>query len=350
MENNLAALSNKELINQLEKLVAHEKKTTADIVRHLSEVEDRKLHLELGYSSMFDYATRGLGYSNTGAARRIRVARAGAKVPEIFHYLAKEEVSLSALDACSGVLVKEGGAQVLETLKGMSREEAEWLSAFHNPVSSSSLKDRIQKVVVGSASTPQTDLFLDGLPNKSNHYRSGSNSEEKFKISFSVGAEFMEKLLRAQELMFEGKAEDNLLENIFGEALELYIEKHCPKEKQKRREAREAKKEIQDGIEVTPAVNIEECAVIKEPTHSRYIPAAVRDKVLLKDNYQCSYVSLNGTRCSCRRDLEIDHIIPFARGGKAEIQNLRVLCASHNLHAARQVFGAEFIGRKISGA
>jgi hypothetical protein len=93
----------------------------------------------------------------------------------------------------------------------MSREEAEWLSAFHNPVSSSGLKDKIQKVVVGASPTPQADLFSgeasNGVPTKSNHYRSGSNSEEKFKISFSVGAKFMEKLLKAQELMFEGKAD-----------------------------------------------------------------------------------------------------------------------------------------------
>ncbi len=72
------------------------------------------------------------------------------------------------------------------------------------------------------------------FPTKSFCNRSGGNSEEKFKISFSVSPEFMDKLKRAEELMFDG--ENLLLENIFGEALELYIEKHCPKEKQKRRE------------------------------------------------------------------------------------------------------------------
>ena len=60
-KNNLTKLSDKELISQLEKLVAQEKETTTDIIRHLSEVEVRNLHLELGYSSLFDYTTRGLG-------------------------------------------------------------------------------------------------------------------------------------------------------------------------------------------------------------------------------------------------------------------------------------------------
>jgi len=243
MKNNLAELSDRELIVQLEKLVAQEKETTTDIVRHLSEVEVRKLYLELGYSSLFDYATRGLGYGESSALRRIKVARAGSKVPEIFNYLAEEKVSLSALHACSGVLIKEGGIQVLEELRGKTREEAEWISASYNPVSSNSVKDKIKKVVVGVSTSPQTDLFIEKeqFPTNSLRIRSGGNSEEKFKISFSVGSEFMEKLTRAQELMFSGNAEDLLLENIFGEALELYIEKHCPKEKQKRREARESK-------------------------------------------------------------------------------------------------------------
>ena len=91
MENNLAGLSDRELIVRLERLVSHEKETTTEIIRHLSEVEVRKLHLDLGYNSLFDYATRGLGYSDSAAARRIRVARVGSNVPEIYNYLAEKK-------------------------------------------------------------------------------------------------------------------------------------------------------------------------------------------------------------------------------------------------------------------
>jgi hypothetical protein len=345
MKKNLALLSNSELISQLEKLVAHEKETTTDIVRHLAEVESRKLYLELGYSSLFDYSTRGLGYSDSAALRRIKVARAGAKVPEIFDYLAEDKVSLSALTVCSGVLVKEDGVKVLEQLKGKTIEEAEWLTASYSPVTAQSVKDKIKKVVVTSP-TPQEDLFSAGIPTESLSIRSGGQGEEKFKISFSVGNEFMQKLNRAQELMFEGNAEDILLENIFGEALELYINKHCPKEKQIRREQREAKKEKAE-IEVIDEAPLREDTIEQEA--SRYIPAGIRDRVLQRDNYQCSFVSPGGIKCGCRKNLEIDHIYPFALGGKTEVENLRVLCAPHNLHAARIVFGAEFVEQKIHG-
>ena len=343
MKSNLTELSNRELIGQLEKLVAQEKETTSEIIRNLAEVEIRKLHLELGYSSLFDYVTKGLGYSESAALRRIKVARAGAKVPQIFNYLAEEKVSLSALDVSSGVLIKEDGVKVLEELKGKTREEAECVAASFSPVTPQSTKDKIKKIVISSPD-PETDLFFQSeeFPTNSLRIRSGGKLE-KFKISFSVGEEFMEKLKRAQDLMFEGNPDDLLLENFFGEALDLYVQKHCPKEKLKRREEREAKKEQQADTEIS--------STSKDNTRSqpltRYIPSAMRDKVLQKDNYQCSYVSLNGTRCRCKTTLEVDHIKPFGIGGKTELDNLRVLCASHNLHAARKVFGAEFIAARI---
>ena len=82
---------------------------------------------------------------------------------------------------------------------------------------------------------------------------------------------------------------------------------------------------------------------------SRYIPSTLRDQVLKRDNYQCSYSSYDGVTCTCRKNLEIDHIVPFAVGGRSELENLRLLCSAHNLHAARLVFGAEFIEHKIAG-
>ena len=174
--------------------------------------------------------------------------------------------------------------------------------------------------------------------------------KKKYRTSFSVDAEFLEKLTRVQELIFSDSAEDLLLENIFGEALELYVEKNCPKEKQKRREARGAKKEPEIELEfaahVSPIDN-ENREVVTEKVISRYIPVAVREEVLKRDEYQCSYISSSGTRCGCCRDLEIDHVVPFSLGGNSEISNLRVLCASHNLHAAKKVLGVEFIDRKI---
>ncbi len=85
--------------------------------------------------------------------------------------------------------------------------------------------------------------------------------------------------------------------------------------------------------------------------HSRYIPQGIRRQVRLRDSEQCSYVdSATGQRCECKRGLQYDHIKPFALGGFSNSpQNLRLLCAVHNRLAAENIFGVEFMSKKIYG-
>ena len=69
---------------------------------------------------------------------------------------------------------------------------------------------------------------------------------------------------------------------------------------------------------------------------SRAIPAAVRRQVWERDRGCCSYVDGgSGRRCGSRHLLEIDHVVPYALGGGAELDNLRLLCAAHHRHRHR---------------
>ncbi len=69
---------------------------------------------------------------------------------------------------------------------------------------------------------------------------------------------------------------------------------------------------------------------------SRAIPAAVRRQVWERDRGCCSYVDrASGRRCGSRHLLEIDHVVPYALGGSAEPDNLRLLCAAHHRYRHR---------------
>jgi len=81
---------------------------------------------------------------------------------------------------------------------------------------------------------------------------------------------------------------------------------------------------------------------------SRYIPADVRHAVTTRDGNRCSYVVPDGTRCRETRNLELDHIEPWALGGKSTFQNLRQVCRAHNQLYAERVFGREFLQRVIN--
>ena len=118
---NLAAVSDKELISRLEALVCDERELTQKVVRHLAEVEARRLYATLGYTSLYDYACRGLKYSSSAAMRRIRAARAGAKVNRVFDYLETGELNLSTVEVLADLLEDTARPELVDLFRGKSR-------------------------------------------------------------------------------------------------------------------------------------------------------------------------------------------------------------------------------------
>ena len=72
---NLTQLTDKSLLDQTKSLVQKERSLTVKILHHLQEIEKRKLFSDLNYSSLFEYATKHLGYSESAASRRISAMR-----------------------------------------------------------------------------------------------------------------------------------------------------------------------------------------------------------------------------------------------------------------------------------
>jgi 5-methylcytosine-specific restriction endonuclease McrA len=69
---------------------------------------------------------------------------------------------------------------------------------------------------------------------------------------------------------------------------------------------------------------------------SRHVPSAVRDQ------NRCRYRDpVTGRRCEARLYLQMEHLVPFAKGGGHDPQNLQLLCASHNRLRAVQQFGGQ---------
>jgi hypothetical protein len=73
---------------------------------------------------------------------------------------------------------------------------------------------------------------------------------------------------------------------------------------------------------------------------SRYIPRTVVREVHRRDAGQCTFVSAEGKRCSERGFLELHHDQPYARGGGATVDNLRLVCRAHNALFAERDFGS----------
>ena len=91
----LGAHSDRELLEGLKVRVGNGRQLMAEVLAHLGEVEERRLHLRAGYSSMFAYCVSRLGMSEDEACRRIDVARLARRSPALFPHLATGQISLS---------------------------------------------------------------------------------------------------------------------------------------------------------------------------------------------------------------------------------------------------------------
>lgn len=67
---------------------------------------------------------------------------------------------------------------------------------------------------------------------------------------------------------------------------------------------------------------------------SRYISASTRVNVLRRDNYRCVFCGVSAKKA----ELQIDHIIPFSKGGSNEIDNLQTLCIDCNQGKGNRFF------------
>lgn len=75
------------------------------------------------------------------------------------------------------------------------------------------------------------------------------------------------------------------------------------------------------------------------------IPRSIAAIVRARDRHCCAWKMPGGGVCGSTWRLQIDHIHPFALGGPATVENLRLVCAAHNLQHARDVFGDGVVNR-----
>ena len=78
----LKTLSNDQLLLQIKNLVQKERQINVLVLQHLQEIESRKLYLDRGFPSLFEYAVKELGYSHSAAYRRIKAMRLCRDIPQ----------------------------------------------------------------------------------------------------------------------------------------------------------------------------------------------------------------------------------------------------------------------------
>jgi 5-methylcytosine-specific restriction endonuclease McrA len=149
-------------------------------------------------------------------------------------------------------------------------------------------------------------------------------SAELVAYQFTVERATHELLLRAQELLGSEVAPGDLAK-VFALALKSLV-----REREKSRHG----------------LHTESRGTSAALARGRYIPAQLKAQVYKRDQGQCAFTTDDGLRCECRADLEYDHIVPLAQGGRTTADNLRLLCAAHNQYEADRKLGRAFMEQK----
>jgi hypothetical protein len=338
----VAALSDDELLRRLADLVGRSRRVEADVVAHIAEVEERRLYAREASRSMFEYCTDVLHFSEPEAYLRIAVARAAREHPLLLTMLADGRAHLSGIAKLAPHLTPANRDALLARAAHKSKRQIQELvaelapapdaPAFIRKLPTRALIEVATDDPPPDPATPELELRPDGVLPTSDRPPARPaviqpTAPERYKVQFTASAIFREKLHRLQALMRHA-VPDGDLARILEEAVT---------EKLERVEARRF------GRTKIPRKTLEESDT--SAPGRRAVPAPVRRAVSERDDDRCRYVSKNGRSCGARDWLEFDHVQAHARGGDRSVDNIRLMCRTHNLHLAERDYGTEAMSR-----
>lgn len=354
----LSRLSDAELVAALADLAGRERRATSSLVAHLGEMLVRRLYLAAGYPSLFIYCVKVLRLSGGGAYNRIEAAKAARRFPVLLDLLERGELSLATLRLVAPHLTGDNQADLLADASFKTKREVEKLLArrfpqpdvptlirklpSQPPLVAAPMKAPMDVAVPqplppegGDVGLPLTSCVpstapagrgrsaaaASGLPTSASRRLPTPSltrplSADRYLLRFTARAETHEKLQRAQDLLRHAVPDGDVGE-VVDRALTALI-------------AELEKKKFAATERPHPSAPVR--------LDSRTIPARVRRTVVARDRGGCAFVG-SAARCEARTFLEFHHVVPYARGGEATVENIQLRCRAHNGHEAELDYG-----------
>jgi hypothetical protein len=270
-------------------------------VMHLLEVNRRRLFAQRGFSSIFEYGVKALGFSEPAASERVQAMRLIQTLPAAANMLQTRELSLSSAASIQKFIRKEERInqrvftdleknQILSEVSGKSvRETAQILLTFASKLEPHVFKEKI---------VPLTPT--------------------RTQLTFFVDPEVMADIERFRDL------NGNLpLEEIFKSSLARHLDRTDPLRKPNKARSKQSTQ-------------------TSESVNSRYVSVSLLQALNERSGGRCEFVDTKtGRRCEGHHRLQVDHVIPFSFGGPTTLENARHVCPAHNRLLAIELVGEE---------
>jgi hypothetical protein len=344
---------------RLADLLAREHAALGEFLVELADLDRKRLWLDLGYASLFDFLHRELGLSKASASFRKKAAELIQSFPEVLEPIRDGRLCLSSVFEVAKVLTQGNRHEVLPRFFQLSKREAKAVAAALRPDDAPPQRSVVTTVRVPAApsSTPApvtlagapTAAALGGdsfslrvvcpakLPDATGAAAPESHparptppppvadplTAELNRLHVTVSARFLKKLDAARDALSHSHPNAGM-EEILEAGLDLLLEKAAKR----------------NGLVQKPRASPPPSS---DPEH---VPAHVRRAVWKRDGGRCQFRLASGEICGSTRRVEIDHHpVPRALGGPSTVENCRLACDVHNDRAAREVFGDAWMDR-----
>ena len=361
----VSALSDDRLIARTKELSGIEHQLEVVVIDHLREIHKRRLYLRRGFSSLFDYAVRELGYSDAAAWRRIKAMRLCADFDGVRERLQDGSMTLNAAAQLQNAFDRQrnrdraarsvpGGTKfgaAARSQDGSAPGPAQPAERKPTPVLDRSARRALVEQAAGKSSRQVMRLLADVDPELAVPAdRVRPLGAGRWELKAVIDDECRCGLERLKGLLSHVDPHMTLGQ-LMGRLVQEGLDRHDPARPPRGRrigaraasaertsapKTRDLGRQAVAGAKRAAPPRAQTSAAKAGGGTGRAIPAAVKREVWRRDRGRCSYVNrTSGRRCGSQHLLQIDHVVPYAQGGGAEPNNLRLLCAAHhrNRHA-----------------
>ena len=416
----VSALSDDRLLERTKELSGIEHHLEVVVIDHLREIQKRRLYLRRGFSSLFDYAVRELGYSDAAAWRRIKAMRLCADVEGVRERLRNGTMTLNAAAQLQNAFDRHerkkeraarsapsgaGFGAAAQSQEGSARPRLAERKPAPARVLDLEARRELVKQASGKSSREVVQLLAEMDPELAAPAdRVRPLGGGRWELKAVIDDECRRGLERLKGLLSHVDPHMTLGQ-LMGRLVQEGLDRHDPARPPRGRRAAPAKgaeqtsapktqaasargaapaakqeasadraapsaakvsaqaaaqpgdeaadrpdtSAVKPGGDATSAPKTQRlgrpaaaCAQPAAPPRTRTsaaktgvpgraIPVAVKREVWRRDRGRCRYVDrTSGRRCGSQHLLQIDHVVPYACGGAAEPNNLRLLCAAHH--------------------
>lgn len=273
---------------------ANFKRSEIALLEAIADVEARQVYFQFEITSLFLYCVEILGLSRHASYDFITVMRKSSEVPAMLQAIRSGDMTVSKARKICSVINERNSKEWIELAQHCSTRVVERAVAMANP--RSAITEALKYV-----------------------------SSDVLELKLAVSEEWSDLLVQVKDLMSQSAKRAVSTEEALFKLLNEYKTKHDPVLKAERVRIRSGKREEKESL------GSETFESPTNPVRNRYIPAATRHKVSLRDDGKCTFIDRRGKRCGTSRWVQKHHVEHFANGGSHSAENLETLCWPHHV-------------------